>query len=120
MNTYTTDENGTYIVDRSGKKYRCNVAHPLPLPEGWSPCGYDEAMLVSVVYGPGKDGQWSSVQFGMATHWLARAPLPEVPRPKTQAELDREAYMKFIATKVPDTAWGCWQAACEYARKEQP
>lgn len=131
-NTYTTDENGTYIVDRSGKKYRCNVAHPLPLPEGIVPG--EEKGQWAILVGPTPQGNWSHAtwEFPEHTHWLARAPFPEVPRPKTQAERDREEFEKTWHCSLlgrrdgnPDDyelestsiGWRQFQRALAYARQ---
>lgn len=60
-----------------------------------------------------------------ATHWLVRRPLPPLPKAKTQAELDEEAFAtayhkRFPHLPTPGSDEGCarfmWNAALNYAR----
>lgn len=118
-NQYTHDGNKWYIV-AGGRTYECNVAHPLPLPEGIE-SGEDRFTYdVHVVFG-GPHSSW--VPRGPAsadTHWLARAPLPEVPRPKTQAEKDDEAYLEWFRGVGMISTHNAWNAALAHARQQQP
>lgn len=135
-NTYTTDENGTYIVDLSGKKYRCNVAHPLPLPEGIGQVFNAECVGELFFFGT-PNYPWSDRCSERDTYWLARTPFPEVPRPKTQDQIDAEACVSDRAKRdktegvdyrpesvrhlVPESAFvDGFFAALAYARQQQP
>lgn len=136
MNTYTTDENGTYIVDLSGKKYRCNTAHTGSVPDGIV-SEYRQGYCQILVSGLSREREWCDYTGNEERNfWLARAPLPEVPRPKTQADLDLDAFKAAfpgVSFEQEKDAWGrdvfkhphvrsTWEgfvAALEYARKEQ-
>jgi len=123
MNIYTPD--GNFIVDASGNKYAVEKPYPLPLPAGiqthhLAPMGASGSGF-SIVFGG--ENLWGNQQEG-DTHWLARRPLPPIPKPKTQRELDLEALAHFEAT-TPTTESGysrsqIWCAAIAYARKEKP
>jgi len=90
MNKYTED--GNHIIDASGKLWAVETPHPLPLPEGID-VGFDRNRLAQVVMGPCSFAEWVARPYNVKTisHWLARRPLPPVPKPKTQEELDKEA-----------------------------
>jgi len=115
-NNYTSD--GKFIIDASGKQWPVDVAHLMPLPNGLqfhTIAGGGYSLLFA-----GPDGEWSCEQYDTDTHWLARAPLPPVPKPKTQAELDEEAYHAYMLPIV-NKAHGIpyqsvWNAALAYER----
>lgn len=141
-NKYEQQSDGRwFIIDANTVRHECNVAHPLPLPEGISDEKLPDdgrlfyAIAFSMDYEAGR--VWGSSCYPTATHWLARAPLPEVPRPKTQADFDLEAFVKAfpgVSLEQTDDAWGrkvyahphvrsTWEgfvAALAYARQQQP
>lgn len=96
MNKY--NETGTHIIDATGKEWPCNVAHPLPLPKGIKDDGCNR--IAEILFGlPGSSQWYGWDQSSDVNCWLARHPLPPVPpvpKPKTQEELDMEAAKKLI------------------------
>lgn len=59
--------------------------------------------------------------FGDHTHWLARAPLPPFPQPKSQAQTDADDFVDWRNSDAPYTPAAAWHAALahERARKER-
>lgn len=95
MNKYSPD--GNFIFDEIGRKYAVDTPHPLPLPKGIN-ISYDLQMAGEadqIIFGGDCGGAYTKALWGQDdehdTHWLARRPLPPVPRRKTQEELDGEA-----------------------------
>jgi hypothetical protein len=127
MNKYNADNSA--IIDASGKEWAVDIIHQCPLPYGIAP-SYDEHSLSLVVVAPGHCGGWTphSYDKDKITHWLARRPLPPVPKPKTQTEKTEEAAKKWahgIGCKShPDAkwtvgdVWDAFKAGADYARKE--
>lgn len=101
MNNYSPC--GNFIIDATGNQWPVETPHPLPLPDGIDQEDYVRlgAAYSTILVGPDSCGEWNPTRLPWSTstpptHWLARRPLPPVPRPKTQAELDQEAYNVFI------------------------
>lgn len=93
-------------------KYELNTAYPLPVP---TEIGTDDIWLLH------QDGTWKAYWIGRiqwSTHWCKRSPLPVVPKPKTQAELDEEALAQFEPGMKCLECRRTWFAALAYARKE--
>lgn len=121
MNRYNADQ--TAIIDSTGKEWPVDTWHPLPLPEGITSCP-DQGH--SILYRSQKYRPTQYVYDG-STHWLARKPLPELPKPKTQEELDCDAFDQWWSGPEGYSE-ACrnnrhlhceiWHAALAYARKE--
>lgn len=100
MNTYTQHDGKHYVRDASGKEWECNVAHEMPLPAGIEQqndrfSDIDECLIAYAGFATPDGVFWGDWVKG-DTHWLARIPLPPVPRIKTQTEKDEE----WITTMV--------------------
>lgn len=109
MNRFITKGDGKcYIIDALGMNHEVNTWHRLPMPEGIER-GIGEIVL-------GCKG------FGDHTHWLARAPLPPFPQPKSQAQIDDDGFQDWREKEnARYTAAAGWHAALawERARKEK-
>lgn len=95
MNQFSADG---YVFDATGKLWKCNQWHRIPIPEG---------IEISATYP-------RSLAAGF---WLVQAPLPPVPAQKTQYQLDEEALVRW-KTEHGTTFTSCWFAACHYARQQ--
>lgn len=116
MNKYTPDNN--YIIDASGKEWPVEEWHAMPLPSGIR----DDSHIFFA-----KEGNPQPFCHYSSPHWLARRPLPPVPKQKTQEEIDVEAcqgqWLNFNKGRpsVPhcnSTFADGFFAGIEHARKE--
>lgn len=121
-NKYSDD--GRFIIDATGKQWSVDSAHPLPFPLGFdSDDRMDNAPFSAAFLFCGDEGQWRGIDGkpkACDTHWLARAPLPPVPKVKTQEELDERAYEVFCREAFDPSCnsalRSAWDAALAYAR----
>lgn len=116
MNTYS--KCGNYIIDATGKEWPVETPHPIPLPDGITDFAHGNAQYPAILFSA--DGKWIGYEGIGSRFWLARRPLPEVPKVKAQEELDEE----WIKSEV-ERFWApggpglmiCLRAAIAYARK---
>jgi len=103
------NQSKTAILDASGKEWTVETWHSLPIPDG-----IDYHLGNIVKYGP----------LGECNYWLAHPPLPDLPKPKSQDELDEWSAKHFMesydisknATAGQD-AFEAFLAGVAYARK---
>lgn len=119
-NTYTPD--GQFVIDAMGERWAVNAWHAAG-PLNGTPAG------ISAL---DENGNWSGEIAFKATDenrtgwWLARPPLPPIPLPKTQEQLDEEALWKWVDTEAFEVdrtglQWlytkAAFEAGIEHARK---
>lgn len=101
---------GTHVIDAEGKEWDLNVEHPMPLPDGIT-------LENPRLWFYGKTKGWGCFVTDDASHWMLRN---EPPAPKTQEEMDEEAFNHYRNTSfVPTAPWrDTWHAALSYARSK--
>lgn len=100
MNRFTPDNQ--FVLDAIGKPWPINQWHSMPKPEG--------------------------IEFSLGTmqglHWLVQAPLPPAPmeKPKSQFEIDREAFVLWHGGFGPcgheESCWESFRKGARYARQQ--
>lgn len=123
MNRYTEDHQRIIAADG---EYKVNTWYHMPVPDGIDTTNAIENRF-TIVFAP-----VDAIKTPY-THWLARPPLPEIPKVNTLEEKDEEVFQVWCKYTYPnfggvtDNFGGafvaCWAAALAYARstqKEQP
>lgn len=117
MNRYTPD--GSAIIDATGKEWPVETPHLVPLPEGITDFAHGNAQYPAILFSA--DGKWIGYKGIGSRFWLARRPLPEVPRVKTQEELDEEEFQAYWGRTplygAKEGERNAFMAAIAYARK---
>lgn len=96
---------GQSVLTDDGRTFACDE---------WHRMDNTKLMLNAIYGGNGADER--------PTHWLIHRRLPEVPKVKTQEELDDEAFLVYHTIFPPSCKTKChntWHHACAYARAQQ-
>jgi hypothetical protein len=110
MNTFVS--NGC-IIDANDAHWKCDQWHLFPIPFGIVADFATDGKHVT----PGRRAD--------STHWLVRSRLPPLPQPKSQAEMDAEAFeveikkWAQVSIKEKDMSRFIWNAALAYARAQK-
>lgn len=116
---YTKD--GTAVIDAQGKEWPVNTWHAAgPLngtPPGIEPLDHYGNYSGEVAY--------KATDENRSGFWLVRPPLPELPREKTQEEIDyaelHKAWNRWAAThEHPSSFSDGWHAGVAYERARKP
>lgn len=113
MNKLTPD--GQSVIDANGKAWALETAYPMPLPDGI----YDNS-TINFFYWSRLFKKWCAWPHG-SLHWMLRT---EPPPPKTQEELDEEAFEAWVERDAFTMNCGmeraysqnAWRAALAYER----
>lgn len=113
------DESKTNVIDSSGKLWKLDVPHPMPLPdEEFMKANSD---MLQFYDGVAKQWSWCARRTKpMSTHWIMRAQPPEPPSPKTQEEMDEEEFVRMAWTFNQEgySSRQIWHAGVAHGRKQ--